>query len=333
MDLSIADLVKNRVCAEAKKEHQDEEISASVVDDISEKLGAGKLKTFFLHYCWANDTSPSPTPRKKLMDWYGGHIAQFQDVKIFSQNLDKYASLYVEFVEPSKCDDQKKKRALLYLDALNASRCYPLLLVGSDLLKTKDFIRLCRLVEILTARHSTVLKRDAKSLEGVFYGLISKIKNKKEIDEEILKIFKTQESMKIDDQFKMAFSDLSPANHKVARYLLLQIEEYRAGQNQTPLSWDDLTLEHILAEKLQWEGRAEYLDRLGNLTLLSEKMNTEAANKSFKEKKEKNYKKEKRIEITKELMEYLDFTKEDIVERQKNLADCAVNVWNYEDIH
>lgn len=332
-DLEIADLVKNRVCAEAKREQQDEESSALSIDDISEKLGAGNLKNFFLHYCWANDTDENPKPRKELMDWYEKYIAKFHNVKKFLDHFDKYAAFYVNFVEPNKCDDSAKKRALIYIDALNASRCYPLLLVGEDILKKKDFVRLCKAIEILTARHSTILKRDAKVLEGVFYELVGKIRNKKEINEEILNIFRSQESMKIDEQFKAAFSDFSPANHKVARYILSQIEEYIAGKKQAFLSWEDLTLEHILAEKLKWNGRDEYLDRIGNLTLLSLKMNSDAANKPFKEKRERNYKKEKRIEMTKELINYSDFTKDTIIERQKNLTNRAVKIWNSKNIN
>jgi len=51
MDLSIADLVKNRVCGEATKQGVSVEDSALTIDRISEELGSGKLKTFLLHYC------------------------------------------------------------------------------------------------------------------------------------------------------------------------------------------------------------------------------------------------------------------------------------------
>lgn len=330
MDLSIADLVKNRVCAEAKREQQDEDASARVIDDISEKLSDGKLKTFFLHYCWANDNKPNPRPRAELMDWYG-HYIQSRGIKKFLNHFDNYASFYADFVEPHKCDESKKKRALIYLDALNASRCYPLLLAGVDSLKEKDFVRLCKAIEILTARHSTILKRDAKVLEGEFYKLIGRIRNKKEIDEEILKVFRNQETMKNDEQFEIAFRDLSAANHKIARYLLLQIEEHITGNRQVPLAWEDLTLEHILAEKSEWEGREEFLERLGNLTLLSQKMNIKVANKPFREKK-KDYKKEKRVEMTKKLLDFSDFDKDKIIERQKKFAEYAAKIWSTKKI-
>lgn len=332
MDLSIADLVKNRVCAEAAKQGKSVEDSASTIDHISEEIGPGKFKTFLLHYCWANGQGEEPTPRKKLMDWYGERISQAGDVKKFLDHLENSAlQHYVNFVEPSKCPDKVKRVAFTYLDALGATRCYPLLLKGEEYLSKKDFLRLCSAVEILTFRHSTILKRDAKVLEGAFYGLIRNIQEEKPI-EEILKTFRQQGALKTDSLFKLAFAEFVPANHKLARYTLWKLEEAKAGKKQARLDWDSLTLEHILPEKLDWEGREEYLERLGNLTLLSAKMNEDAANKPFKGKKEKVYQKERRIKITKDLVEYSDFSKDTILSRQKEFADPAVEIWSSKNI-
>jgi len=328
LDLSIADLVKNRICAQAAKQNKSVEDVASVIDRISDDIGGGKFQSFLLHYCWANGEEDVPTPRKKLMDWYGKRINQESDVKIFLDDLEKQAlQHYVNYVNPNKCADSRKKNVFTYLDALGATRCYPLILASERYLLRKDFLAVCEAIEILTFRHSTILQKDAKNLEGVFYGLIKDIKQKKPI-KEIIKIIKKQDSMKIDDQFRLALNEFSPVNHKVARYVLWKIEEYITGKKQAPLDWDSLTLEHILAEKLKWVEREEYLERLGNLTLLSAPMNEEAANKPFIEKKRDHYVKEKRITITKNLAKFADFTKDEIISRQKELAEYAVKIWN-----
>ncbi|UZE92942.1 MAG: DUF262 domain-containing protein [Candidatus Nealsonbacteria bacterium] len=328
MDLSIADLVKNRVCAEASKQKADVEESALTIDKISEELGSGKLKGFLLHYCWANDEGKEPTPRKKLMVWYGNRVSKADKINNFLDHLETYAlQYYINFVKPNKCTDSKKRTAFTYLDALGATRCYPLLLTGEESLKKKDFLSLCNAIEILTFRHSTILKRDAKVLEGVFFNMIRNLRKRKPI-KEILEIFKRQNAMKADEQFKLAFAEFIPANHKIARYTLSKIEEVMIGKKQAPLSWDNLTLEHILAEKLDWEGREEYLERLGNLTLLSPGMNIDAANEPFKEKRKRVYKVEKRIKITKDLTSFPDFTKDTVISRQKDFAKLAIKIWN-----
>jgi hypothetical protein len=332
MDLSIADLVKNRVCSEAQKQGISVEDSAQTIDRVSSEIGSGKLKTFLLHYCWANNDEADPTPKKKLMEWYGKHISQSSDIQAFLNQLEKYAlQYYLYFVDPDRCTDPEKKAIFTYLDALGATRCYPLLLAGIDGLDNKSFLRLCKTTEILTFRHSTILKKDAKVLEGIFHKTIKDIRKKKPIDE-ILQNLIRHDSMKNDNQFKLAFKDFIPASHKIARYALWKIEEFKVGKKQIRLDWDSLTLEHILAEKLNWEGKEEYLERLGNLTLLSSPMNSEAANKPFKEKNKNVYKKEKRIELTKELTILNDFTKETIVSRQDDLSKLISKIWDPKNV-
>ncbi|MGD9116538.1 MAG: DUF262 domain-containing HNH endonuclease family protein [Dehalococcoidia bacterium] len=332
MDLSIADLVKNRVCGEAKNQNVSIEDSASTIDRISGELSSGKFKAFLLHYCWANVEEEEPPPRKKLMEWYSKRISQDGNIKNFLNHLEKYAlQYYANFVDPSKCADPKKREAFTYLDALGATRCYPLLMQGEEFLKKKDFLKLCNAVEILTFRHSTVFKRDAKILEDVFHSLISDIRKGKSIGE-VLKVLKKQDAMKADDQFKLAFAEFEPAYPKTARYTLLKLEEHITGKKQASLDWGSLTLEHILADKLDWAGRDEYLERLGNLTLLSSEMNADAANKPFKDKKKEVYKHEKRIKITKDLIKLRAFTKNTIISRQKKLAEKAVEIWSSKNI-
>ena len=334
MDLSIADLVKNRVCGEAVKQGSSISVedSAATIDRISEELSPGKFKTFLFHYCWASvGVNEVPTPRKKLMDWYGKKISQSRNVKSFLDHLEKYAKYYINFIEPRKCPDSAKKEILTYLDALGATRCYPLLLKADELLKKKDFVKLCKAVEMLTFRHSTILKRDAKILEGVFIGAIKDIKKGEPINR-VLEVFRRQPAMKGDERFKLDFVEFIPANHKIARYTLLKLEEHMSGKGQARLDWDSLTLEHILPEKMAWTGREEYLDRLGNLTLLSLTMNEEASNKPFKKKCRATYKREKRIKMTKDLTNYTNFTLPEIISRQKSLAKYAVKIWNGKNI-
>ena len=203
--------------------------------------------------------------------------------------------------------------------------------MGEESLNKKDFLKLCKAIEILIFRHSTVLKRDAKVLEGVFYQMINDLREGKSITG-ILENFKKQEAMKAEKQFEIAFAEFVTTTHKVARYVLWKIEEDMSGKKQAGLDWDSITLEHILAEKLDWDGRDEYLEWLGNLTLLSPEFNNKAGNRSFKEKRIKVYKNDKRVKITQDLMKYKDFTKDTIINRQKELAKSAERIWSSKNI-
>ena len=73
----------------------------------------------------------------------------------------------------------------------------------------------------------------------------------------------------------------------------------------------------------------EYLWRIGNLTLLGAEYNRTVSNKTFKEKKKVYVK--SNILITKEILKYNAWGKNEIENRQKILAEQALKVWNISD--
>lgn len=328
IDLSIADLVKNRVCEKADKQKLNLDDCVRIIDEISQMLSDGRVKTFLHHYCWANSEEREPLPRAQIMNWYNRKIESTRNViKDFLEDLRISASLYAEFINPKNCSNHRIKEVLRYLKALDATRCYPLLLQGRKSLPDKDFVKLCTAVEILTFRHSTVLKRDAKILEKVYYRLAQELRNRASV-EDVIKELAKQEALEDDKIFIELFQKFEPKNQQIARYVLWKIEEIKSGEKTVRLDWDDLTVEHILARALDWKGKEEYLERLGNLTLLSIRLNPAASAKPFEEKKEE-LEKEKRIMLTKELLKYQVFTKNEIEERQREFSKLAPQIWSF----
>ncbi len=327
MDLSTADLIKNAVCRKAEQENASPEEAASVIDnDIAGVLGDGKLRQFFLHFCWANAESESPPSRKKLMPWYNERIEGSRSVKRdFLDELKLFADSYKDFVDPVRCTDKDEKMPLTFLRALGATRCYPLLMQARHQLKKKDFLRIACALEVLTFRHSTVLKWDAKELESVYYELAQTLRREKKV-EPVLESLRRQRALKqeFDPQFKQAFELLEPENTLVAKYILLKLEE-ALGTKQERLDWDDLTVEHILARELDWERKEDFLDRLGNLALWSGRFNSSARNKPFKDKKQLYS--ESKLNLTRQLAEYDDFDYKAIEERQKKLGNHILQIW------
>lgn len=92
-------------------------------------------------------------------------------------------------------------------------------------------------------------------------------------------------------------------------------------------------IEHILPKKPRegtWnhiteDEHEEFLWRLGNLTLLGQEYNRKATNRDFIEKK-KIYTNSK-IPMTKELVNYTNWTAKEIAERQKEYTELALNIW------
>lgn len=323
VDLTIADLLKNRVCRESDDQYE----AANKIDEISYILSEGKMNSFLLHYCLALSEEKDPRSKKKLMPWYSETIKNEKDE--FLVNLKNYAEIYATFVDPKKCNNVNERVILNYLKVLGATRCYPLLLVGRKYLSTKEFLKLCKVIETLTFRHSTIVGRDAKVLEEAYFNLSKNIRNKKNLNF-VIGILNKKAKEIPDELFLPAFKNYIPANNQIAKYILLKLDDYLSKQS-SELDWDSLTLEHILAEKADWEGKEEFLERLGNMVLLKDTLNKTVGNKSFKLKKGE-YKNEKRIILTQELNKYDDFTKETIEERQTYLAELASKVWNPENL-
>lgn len=320
MDLSLADLVKNRVCGVSGDPYS----TATKIDQISDLLGSGKMKPFLLHYCWALTDDSPPPPRKELMDWYNNTIKVEENE--FINKLKEYADIYHELIEPRKSTPSQNKEVLTYIKVLGASRCYPLLLVGKKFLSQKDFLRLCKAIELLTVRHSTIAKRDTKNLEDVYQRVVKDIRNEADFDD-IIEALKKQSSKISNELFETSFKEYEPENTQIAKYILVKIEDYLTGEKSATLDWDRLTLEHILARGLSWEGNDDFKEKLGNTTLLSDPRNKAVGNKPFSSKREE-YRDETRITLTQDLVKYSDFTKDSIIERQTKLAALAKKVWD-----
>lgn len=319
IDLTVADLLKNRVCSISDEPY----VAASRIDNISDTLSEGKMNSFLLHYSMALSTGTNPPTKKALMSWYNDTIKTEKDK--FLMSLEEFANIYTQFLDPKKCDSLELRQVLNYLKVLGATRCYPLLLVGYKFLVPTEFIFLCKAIETLTFRHSTIVGKDAKPLEEVYYKLSQDIKDNRPLSK-ILKVLSEQGKQIPDALFKEAFINYSTPNNQIGKYILIKIDDFLAKQSAR-VDWEGLTLEHILAAGSEWEGKSDYLERLGNKTLLSGELNKNVGRKSFKVKKEM-YKDELRIILTQKLSEYQDFTLDSITKRQTDLASIATKVWD-----
>lgn len=322
VDLTISDLLKNYVCSISS----DKPTASKNVDEITEIVGEGKMNSFLLHYSIAlsEDSSSAPT-KKTLMKWYSEIVNQEKDS--FLVKLKEYATVYSLLIDPNKVTYSPELRdTLTFLKVLGATRCYPLLLVGYMNLQTKDFVKLCEAVEILTFRHSTITGKDAKVLEEEYYKLLLQIKITKN-PKPALERLNFLANQITNDVFEANFKIYEPDSNLIGKYILYKIDKY-LSKNSIGLNWIEISLEHILAPGgVYWEGKQEYEEKLGNMILLKGKLNKSVGTKPYKEKREK-YKSENRVTLTKYIVEkYQDFTKKEIIEYQQYLTKLSIEVW------
>ena len=138
-----------------------------------------------------------------------------------------------------------------------------------------------------------------------------------------------------DNEFKNAFANASLNIIKQARYVLNSIEIYlrekdmgHPGELEIGKS-KNVHVEHVYPKKPtkghELEDHEDWVDRIGNLTLLASRPNRKAQNAPFHNKK--TFFQDSELIHTKELSEFSEWTTSTIVKRQRRLAEIAVSVW------
>jgi len=131
--------------------------------------------------------------------------------------------------------------------------------------------------------------------------------------------------------------DIEYKNYPLVVYILSNIEKFK-GQRTEEFNFTKTNIEHILPQDpTEWsltkKDIKEYVNMLGNLTLISKKINGPMGNKPLK-KKVKLFK-ESKLNINEELLKKFkilgyEWDEKEINKRQKELAEFAYDVvWKF----
>ncbi|MBL7766458.1 MAG: DUF262 domain-containing protein [Chitinophagaceae bacterium] len=367
IELSESDLVKNEICNNVKvnnnKEYDDAKIQEAVDiwDDMRTKLEKNKVNIdyFIFYYINSRDYSQQlrkeinskfttekqnkdelfypAIPEKLIFTAYESLIRGTQNTLELLEGLNKSADKYIEIYAPDEFLDKETKKEnksytfLRSIRDMNITKCYPLLLRGSETLSTKNFDKLTKYVECLSFRHY-ILKRDPKELEKFYYELTAKLKTDLDI-ETILDAIKQHSSIKDEDRYMNEFILCAPKS-SISKMILTRLVNKQEG---LPHNHNDVHMDHIMPQKptgttafakLKKDNSENYENlnnRLGNLTLIKKKINISLSNKDFHEKKI-GYK-ETRLKINDPLLNLDSWEFNNIEERQKALYELAKDIW------
>ena len=132
-----------------------------------------------------------------------------------------------------------------------------------------------------------------------------------------------------DDDFRIAFVSATESKAKIARYYLQALQHEADGT----IASDALTLEHVLDKKydstrhaVSAEEHKDYLQRIGNLTLIDEGTNGSMQGMVFS-KKAPILAKATNPSLTQQVGKSSKWGTAEIEARQKKLADLAVKTW------
>ena len=221
---------------------------------------------------------------------------------------------------------------------LGITSSLPLLLSGLQSLSDNDFIKLARIVVSLSVRYSVIGDLNPNTLENAFYAAARKIREMKAMTP-------PQSSKQCLNAAKSILAPLNPLNFYVeqraqevlidrASALWLVTAIANSQQSVTKeVGISNANLEHIFpqnADAINWPNHLDLTDsvwRLGNLTILSTKLNNQAGRKAFAVKTQ-NYYKRSEIKITKQIAQYSKWTPTELEKRSKKIAQLLVGTFN-----
>lgn len=174
--------------------------------------------------------------------------------------------------------------------------------------------------------------------EAAFFDAAVEVHNRRiHTTEEVLSLPGIDALIPNDDQFRDLFAVWRTARGPLARYLLRTLELQLRGEPEPELVVNDdverVNLEHILpkgARPADWprftdDDRRAYTDRIGNMCLLQKGPNGRIGNKKWTIKRP--ILAGSRLELTKQASAAAEWTTASIDERQRVLANLAVQAW------
>lgn len=216
---------------------------------------------------------------------------------------------------------------------------------SNGLINKKEFIDITKYVE------SYIIRRDlcditSNDLSNTFIAIYNHIDKKDYLNSFMKKIISLNKNEEFPDDDKLK-GELEEhdfyGEHEINHYILSSIENSFYGIDK---DFSNCEIEHILPKKItedwkydlgiNWEGvHEQYLNTIGNLTLLERKYNRSVSNKSFIEKissKNMGYTSSD-ITITRRITNWSTWNEKSIKERSNELTEKIIEIWPYPDIN
>lgn len=360
--LLAADLIKNYLFREANIEREDpselhdEYWKQFDQDEWREEVSQGRLErpkidVFIMH--WLTMQRSQQVRAKKLFPAFRKFLDKTNlTVEEILQNIDYYASIYQDISEPTR--DSREGIFFYRLDVLDTTTPYPVLLWIFGLEEVSEAQR----VKAIEAIESWLMRRmlcrlTTKNYNKIFIDLLDELKasDASSVGDTVVKFLRSREG---ESDYWPTDNDLSSSmeemqywarvNQRRLKMVFSAIErEMRdTGYSETVEFTQDLEIEHILPQEWShhWElpgekpmeveriERNEAKNKIGNLTILTDKLNPSVSNAAWDDKRE-GIQEHTVLRVNHYLVtNWPDEWNEDtIAERGKWLASKASDVW------
>lgn len=340
LELSAVDLIKNYILSSvAKKNAKDLDAVIEVWDTIVNHLEEIDKIRFFRQFLLAN--YPGKVTKQTLYPAYKRQIDKTKDLPELVLNLSEAAEFY-ERIHEQTFKNQKLNEKLEDLINLKATISFSLIL---RLIIEKwipiDILKVIPTIEAFSLRRA-VCGWSTGEMDTI-YNQITNWDGGLPSPEKICDYLRDRTPK--DEEFKQKFVDRDFRQDSQTKYVLEQFEYFKVGTREKRITGrQNVHIEHIMPLKIHtkkcirkyggdWqaylgsdaEKHSEYVQKIGNLTLLAAELNVGASNNPFEAKK--TFYEKSEIKITKELCNLDDWRIQQIEERSDQFAKDALKIW------
>jgi hypothetical protein len=337
--LSVADLLKSYIFSRC--DSSDIREVQENWEDMVRQLGDTDVKSFIRHF-WLS--TEGVVRDKALYREITQKSFSQPELLVFSRRLKESATTYGLFSQPhdsqwdifDPTDLEKVRNALIEIQVFGVKQYYPLLLAAFEKNITV-FPDVTKFVANFSFRYSIIGGEGPGNIEKAVSNASKFVRaNPTCSAQEIFDHFKSLYPN--DADFKASFSQKQITNSELARHILAKINNHLLADSgmATIASGTIMNVEHILPKKVTaaWisafgqpkEIVDDYVDFVGNMTLLLGKSNKAISNSPFSEKKAKGYSL-KPLKITEPLLSCAEWNAAEIEKRQAWFADLAIQIW------
>ncbi len=334
--LDPADLIRNYILMRVHVNRQ-EQVYSDSWKPIEDRIGLSHISEFIRHYLIMNGKH---IKKDEVYSELTRLVTQ-HNVDDSIEGISFYSKVYEKILYPERIDDLELSNQLTRLNIIEVTTAYPCIMKAygqfeNSLITRDTLLNFLKVLENYLIRRY-ICNEPTYTLNKIFVGLV------KEIEEEGLILQKTvnylgQKNYPSDNNFQTSLltREIYAPNEKVKKCKLMLETFERHYSNKETISFDNLSIEHIMPQTLNDDWRKSlgdeaeevhelHLHKLGNLTLTA--YNPEMQNKSFSEKSK--FYNTSNVFLSRDVAGLSKWGKSEIESRSKELADLAINLWPY----
>jgi len=276
IELTAYDLLKNHLLSKAGEEYEQ-----SMLEDLKvvvDSIGNHDI-TNFIALDWNSRNIPK-IPAKRVYRLISSGINSCESAFEYAGEIKKSAQIYKR-IKNFDFEDKEIAELLKVLSYMPKVKQYYMLLLSIVKNEKYSLKRILKVILNQTIRYNYIAQGQANKQETIYNKIAYKIfKQEYSSTDEIINSLLNADLEVTDDEFISKFSKKQFASDAIDRYILAKIEELYNPHNK--IDYDHETIEHITDRNFD----PEYINRIGNLTLLTERDNQNLSGKSYAQKRD-----------------------------------------------